>query len=375
MLEKLWVKNYRSLGHVEVDFGDLTVLVGLNGSGKSNLIDVLRFVSDALLVGLDIAVFKRMGSLRRWSANGRPYDVEIGLAIRTENFSAQYEFVLGTFNNRLGEYCVKRESCVVEKEGQTSEFKTEDRKWVKKPEWIHADIQSAALFLPILARIKPYQEVYDFLKGMSFYNIFPTALRERQKFVNPYPLEGNGQNFAVALFELERHQSELAQKLKSAINFVLQEIEDYQIDQAGGHMVVKLRHDYSENGQTPWFELAQESDGTLRMLGILMALYQEPPRTIIALEEPELTVHSDRIVRLWEEIEHASERSQIILTTHSPDLLDLCTVDQLRVVEKIEGITYIGVLDEIQRKIVQEHRFSIGQVLRARGQLRRAGRS
>ena len=83
MIGQLKVKNYRSLADVTVSFDVLTVLVGLNGSGKSNLVDVLRFVSEALTHGLDSAVIKRhgMSALRRWSGKGRPYDVEIGLSV------------------------------------------------------------------------------------------------------------------------------------------------------------------------------------------------------------------------------------------------------------------------------------------------------
>ena len=108
------------------------------------------------------------------------------------------------------------------------------------------------------------------------------------------------------------------------------------------------------------------------MLGILMALYQDPSCTLIALEEPELTVHPYIMVRLWDELVDASDRIQIILTTHSPDLLDLCTVEQLRVVEKVEGITYVGLLDERQSRLIQEDRFAPGQVLKALGTLNRA---
>ena len=74
MISHLKVKNYRSLADIAVDFEALTVLVGLNGSGKSNLVDVLRFVSEALMHGLGSAIINRhgMGALRRWSRKGRP---------------------------------------------------------------------------------------------------------------------------------------------------------------------------------------------------------------------------------------------------------------------------------------------------------------
>jgi predicted ATPase len=136
----------------------------------------------------------------------------------------------------------------------------------------------------------------------------------------------------------------------------------------GGYLVIDLRHQYADLGESePWFSLLQESDGTLRILGILAALYQDPPRKLIAIEEPELTIHPGAMSVLWEEIESAAERSQIILTTHSPDLLDMCRAEQLRVVEKVRGITEIGPIAEEQKKIIQQRLFAPGQLLRAHG--------
>ena len=108
------VKNYRSLADVDVSLGPLTVLVGPNGSGKSNFVDVLRFISEALRLGLDAAILKRGGitAIRRWSLR-RPYDVEIGLTIKGENFRGEYALTIGS--KAKGAYHVKREFCKGEK--------------------------------------------------------------------------------------------------------------------------------------------------------------------------------------------------------------------------------------------------------------------
>ena len=110
MITKLWVKNYRSLANLELSFEPITILVGQNGSGKSNIVDTLRFIHDALRYGLDSAIVNRQGmsAVRRWSAKGRPYDVEVGVTIKTDDFWGTYQFVLGS--ERRGEYRVKRES-------------------------------------------------------------------------------------------------------------------------------------------------------------------------------------------------------------------------------------------------------------------------
>ncbi len=374
MINHIWVKNFRSLGDVSVSFEPLTVLVGLNGSGKSNLVNALYFVSDALRNGLDAAIVKRhsMNAIRRWSAKGRPYDVEIGLNIETDTLWGEYSFTLGS--ERRGEYRVKREKCMVGKPGENLPemwFETNNGKRVSHSQELNIPISRTGLVLPLTAGVEPFNELYDFLTGMSFYNIFPNVLGEPQRPANPYPLDEHGENLASVLRELKRHKSAFAPDLETALRNVIDGVNSYQVSQIGGYLITKLHHDAPDGDRAPLFELSQESEGTRRMLGILAALYQDPPRTLIALEEPELTIHPGAMSILWEEIQNAASRSQILVTTHSPDLLDMCTAEQLRVVENLKGITYISSIEEEQRQIIQERLFAPGQLLQAQG-LRRA---
>jgi predicted ATPase len=372
MIKRVWAKNYRSLANVDVSLEPLTVLVGHNGSGKSNFVDVLRFIYDAFRLGLDAAVVDRhgMSTLRRWSAKGRPYDVEVGLSISTRDFQSTYGFALGS--ERRGEYRVKRETClvnVIENGGQTH-FETENGRWVTRPPGMTPPIQTGTLVLPLIGTTEPYKRLYDWVTGTSFYNIYPNTLEEPQKPANPYPLDEHGANLASTLRELQRSKSDLLPALENAIHAVIPDAIDFQVRQVGGYLVTRLRHAISDDTRA-LFELSQESDGTLRMLGILAALYQDPPRTLIALEEPELTIHPGALSLLWEEIEEAAGRSQIIITTHSPDLLDMCRAEYLRVVEKIEGETFIDPIEDSQKDAIQERLFAPGELLRAQG-LRRA---
>lgn len=373
MITNLQVKNYRSLADVNVDFEPLTVLVGPNGSGKSNLVDALRFVADALQRGLDVAIGKRNGisALRRWSAKGRPYDVEIKLSFKTEGLEGEYLFILGS--ERRGEYSVKVERCQIRTPDRTvSGFEVNKGEWIALPlalpSGTNLAIQPTALILPLLTGLPLFKSLYDFLTNMSFYNIPPNQLTEPQKPANPYPLDEHGENLATVLRELKRDRNTAFTDLERALSRVMEDVQGCLVAQVGGYLVTKLHHaavEESERG--PLFELSQESDGTLRMLGILTALYQEPPRTLITLEEPELTIHPGAMHLLWEEIERASERSQILITTHSPDLLDMCRAEQLCVVEKIDGVTHIGPIAEEQKQAIQKRLFAPGQLLQAQG--------
>ena len=79
MITRVQIKNFRSIAEADVTLGPLTVLVGRNGAGKSNFVDALRFVRDALKFGLEGAIAQRngIGALRRWSSHGRPHEIQI----------------------------------------------------------------------------------------------------------------------------------------------------------------------------------------------------------------------------------------------------------------------------------------------------------
>jgi predicted ATPase len=392
MITQLSVKNFRSLADVTIELGPLTVLVGQNGSGKSSVIDVFRFVSDALRLGMKTAITRRAGmnALRRWSAKGRPYDVEIGIRIQDSSFEGEYYFVLGS--ERKGEYRVKTELCsgrfANDLMGPPGKFHLHEGKWIIAPAETESSfpitfptsfpshqIQQDTLILPLLGNLLPYHTIYSSLTQMGFYTIFPKLLRDPQKPTNPYPLEEDASNLASALDHFPDNEKT---KFKRAVQFVIPDIDDYQVRQSGSRLIIRLRHTITDvedsNGKEnrmPWFEMAQESDGTIRMFALLTALHQTPSLSMISLEEPELTVHPGAMAKLWEEVIDASRRGQILITTHSPDLLDLCTIDQLRVVEKIQGITYIGEVADPQKEIIREQLFTPGQLMQSQGLLRK----
>jgi predicted ATPase len=120
----------------------------------------------------------------------------------------------------------------------------------------------------------------------------------------------------------------------------------------------------------PWRFLAQNmSDGTLRALGILAALFQgnrDYAPTLIGIEEPETALHPAASSALREALNRASQETQIIVTSHSPDLLDdrQLSADSLLSVVSEKGETRIGPIDEASRQVIRDSLFSAGELLR-----------
>ncbi len=109
------------------------------------------------------------------------------------------------------------------------------------------------------------------------------------------------------------------------------------------------------------------SAGTLYALGLVVAALQEPAPSIIAIEEPELNIHPGALEAISDIIKIASQRTQVVVTTHSPDLLDAKWLqpENLRVVEWEKGATHISELGEAPIEALKRHLMGAGELLRA----------
>lgn len=364
MIERLSVSNYRSLGeNVVLELGRFTALVGPNGSGKSNVVDVLRFVSDCMHMGLSGAITDRhgIGAVRRWSG-GHPFNVAIGLQLRV-NGSRQAHYSFELRGDSAEEYRVKVEEASIWSETEQFHFRIEDGKWVAGPQGLIPSLDETSLALPLIGGDARFQPLVQALQRISVYSIFPDTLRAPQKYSPVKPMDGHGSNWASIL--KDQPKSSWKPELISALQKLTNDIEDIKVAQAASYLVVQFRH--TSSGRPKWFDAAQESDGTLRVAGIVTALLQEPPVPVIGIEEPELTVHPGAIPLLCDFLRQASRDSQVLVTTHSPELLDQMKAEEVRVVLRGQEGTKVSPMSSPQRAAVREGLLTLGEVLRTEG--------
>lgn len=364
MIKRLSVSNYRSLGeNVTMEFGPFTVLVGPNGSGKSNVVDVLRFVSDCMHMGLSGAITHRhgIGAVRRWSG-GHPFNMAIALELALDGgVRAQYSFELKS--DAAEEYRVTSEIASVSGESGHS-FVIGEGAWLDGPEGLTPPLDEKSLALPIIGGDIRFQPLVQALQRISIHSIFPDTLRAPQKYNPAKPMDTHGSNWASILKDQPR--ATWKPELVSALHKLTGDIEDIKVSQAASYLVVQFRH-LSPRGRQKWFDAAQESDGTLRVAGIVTALLQEPPVPVIGIEEPELTVHPGALPLLFDFLKQASRRSQVLVTTHSPELLDQMEAEDVRVVLRGQKGTTVTLMSEFQRRAVREGLLTLGEVLRTEG--------
>ena len=371
LIERVRLRNYKSIAACDIELGPLTFLVGQNGAGKSNFLDALRLVSDALESSLDHALRERGGlnEVRRRSS-GHPTHFGIRVDLRSRQTSGHYAFSLGAKTN--GAYEIQDEECLVRPSGgKLAYFKVESGVVQRTSARVVPPAASDRLFLVNAAGLPEFRPVYEALSQMRFYNLNPDRIRDLQ---DPDPGERllrDGRNLASVLRQIESGNETVKAQIEEYLSRVVPGTEGVDAKSVGPKETLEFRQEVA-GAKHPWrFFAASMSDGTLRVLGILVALSQSrngarTRASLVGIEEPEIALHPAAAGILLDCFLDAAEKVQVLVTSHSPDLLDDSKIeaDSLRAVVLEKGETKIGPLDEAGRASLHAHLYTAGELLR-----------
>ncbi|MEK6807115.1 MAG: AAA family ATPase [Pseudomonadota bacterium] len=365
---RVTLRNYRSIGTCQVTLGPLTYLVGPNGAGKSNFVDALHMVSDALTSSLDQALSLRggLGEVRRRSS-GHPTHFAIRLDFVLKGTVGHYAFNVGALKNRGFE--VQTEECRLGPTGKGPYFRVERGEVKRSSETSLPALTKDRLALVALSGLSAFRPVFDALTAMGFYNLNPKLMRELQKPQEGRLLKAVGENIASVIGHLERVNPQALRTVEEYLRTVVPTVHAVKRQQVGPMETLEFRQDVP-GAHDPWRFAAQNmSDGTLRALGVLTALFQSNPDfapTLIGIEEPETALHPGASAALREALERASKHTQVIITSHSPDLLDDRSVrdDQILAVLSDSGETKLAPIDQASRDAIRNNLFSAGELLK-----------
>ena len=368
-LTRVVLRNYKSIAACDVRLGPLTYLVGANGSGKSNFLDALHLVRDALTGSLDNALNERGGlSEVRRRSSGHPTHFGIRLEFRLPSGqTGYYAFKVGGIQGR-GE--VLEEACVLGGLGRGPYFQLDRGKVKASSEETFPAVTSDRLALVSASGLSAFRPVFDAFTAMGFYNLNPKLIRELQKPQDGRLLKPAGENIASVIGHLERIDPPISmQIIAEYLQTVVPMVHGVARKPIGPMETLEFRQDMA-GAKYPWHFLAQNmSDGTLRALGVLTALFQgnaDYSPSLIGIEEPETALHPAASSVLREALQRASEKTQVIVTSHSPDLLDDSALNSnsLLAVVANAGETRIAPLDEASRYTMRDQLFTAGELLR-----------
>lgn len=368
-LQRVVLRNYRSIGNCDVRLGPVAYLVGGNGAGKSNFIDAMHLVRDALNGSLDNALNERGGlSEVRRRSSGHPTHFGIRLEfLLPDGQRGHYAFNVGALKDRG--YEVQIEECAVGGIGRGPFYRVERGHVRESSEPTFPSITADRLALVAASGLTAFRPVFDALASMSFYNLNPKLMRELQKPQEGRLLKPAGENIASVIGHLERVDRGQMAIIEEYLQTVVPMVHGVERKQVGPMETLEFRQEMS-GSKHPWRFLAQNmSDGTLRALGVLVALFQgnrDYSPSLVGIEEPETALHPAASAALREALVRASGSSQVIVTSHSPDLLDDpgIPIDAILSVVSEGGETLIAPIDEASRESLRQHLFSAGELLR-----------
>ncbi len=370
LLSEVRIRGYRSLWDSRVTLGPLTVLVGPNGSGKSSFVDALTFLGDALTTSPADALKTRGGIkdvLTRGARQADEISIEVAFQSRTPGrFVGQYRVVFRLASD--GDFTIPREICALMTESgqQSHNYEVNDGRWVNRVAGVEFKLAHNRLALPLLSGIEQFAPVYEALTHIYCYDINDQAMRAPHEGDDGDHLAADGSNAASVLQRLRERDKALYQAVKETLARIVPGIKEVTTRRRGRQLALAFEEAFS-GGTSAAFEASSISEGTLRALAVLLAIYQLQAPTLVMLEEPEASIHPGAAAILADALSEASLRTQILVTTHSPDLITRFDVDALRAVDRTNGITVIAQLAEQQRQAVRERLFTSGELLRIEG--------
>jgi predicted ATPase len=383
------LRNFRSIAECDVELSPLTVLVGQNAAGKSNFLDAIQFIADAVRVGLRYAIQDHGGLDQLRHRRCRDDVVKIGIEyVWNERSNASFELALR--DTKEGDFDVLSESLVI-RGGSTGlyGYRIEDgsAKWIHQhsDDSLPVDLRHPLpeppapdndLFLRLVSGLPTFAEHQDLLVGIERYRPSVANMQGGPESAATITLlESDGSNIATVLHGIDGIAPEIGERIRDYLFAIVPGLKTLDLKTSDRYIWLSFGFETSNGGIEP-FTSEFLSDGTLRSLALLTASLQPIQDRdgrwswLAQIEEPETAIHPGAAAVLMDAFHEASENRQILVTTHSPDLLErLEPTDKLLVVEWKDGSTHIAPPDYAGRESLRKRLYSAGELQRL-GQLR-----
>lgn len=386
----LGIRGYRSLKNISWEPGNLNVLIGPNGSGKSNLLRMLELISISAQGKLGKHI-QRAGGMEPLVWDGVAENIEFTVTMSPLKMVGSAEDYVHTYHlviERIGKgsayrikhewlgnryWMVKGESDepfkIIERDVLRAVVFDEKQRGLVAPEESVQEEESVLSFAagPFTQnqRIPPYQA---FLADWAIYHDLQVhrdaPIRQPVIARHETRVEPDGQNLISVLHTLYTSDREFKQDINLAMRAAFGDDFEELVFPPAADQRIQLR--------VRWKSLSREqsaadlSDGTLRFLFLLTVLASPNPAPLIAIDEPETGLHPSMLPIIAEYAVDASTRTQVILTTHSPQLLDAFqeVMPETTVVKWVDGET---VLQDVNGKNLERwlKEYSLGALFRS----------
>jgi len=378
MLKNIEIKGYRSLKDVSIDLEPLNVLIGPNGGGKSNFMDVFTLLKLGAAGSLSDAIASRGGfdALRFGSGKSSSKSLAVSLDVLPPEDSTEdhaqlrYEFELTPLRN---EYQVWRESLY---EGHGEQRKEtlfrENGDW-RGPFEKRSDPERTfpgytnELALSQLRDPTSYPSLYD-LTQMLMWMVYPpidvsqdSPIRRPQTTRSGLRVFRGCDNTAAVLYAVSQTHRSIWADVLDVLRVGFPDLDDIRFPPEGGDGKVNLRWFEKPFRDEAGFSAEHLSDGVMRMLALVAILMTPEPPPLICIDEPEIGLHPHLVNIVAELLQSAATRTQLIVATHSPELVSKLKPNEVVVVEKEDGATVMERLSEDDLAVWRD-KFRLGEL-------------
>ena len=342
-LLKLHAERYRSIRAAEIEFGDLDLFIGANACGKSTILDALRFLQE----GVQARDFRNPVSTRggidhlAWKGEAAK---DIGLTVRVqddEDEGKTYEWSVRLVRDAMNFHVNEHVLDLTQEPPENRLLITSgDSGWWRSGKEgsrvrLERGPSSCALAAAAADASFPARAIAEFVSRWGFFDPNPFLLRQDWAGLDSGRFDPYGRNLAETLHAMTISSPDRFQQIVDSTRSIVglpsrigtREIEGrfYFVQEEPG-----LQYPVHQTGV---------SSGTLRMLALMTALYVHPEANLLGIEEPENYVHPAALSSFVQHLLDARERVQIMITTHSPMLLDLFDDPAaVRVVSRGDGV-------------------------------------
>jgi predicted ATPase len=383
MIRFLMVNRYRTLAEVFLRFGTVRLLIGPNAAGKSNLIDVLRLLAESVRSDMETAVTRRGGLNGVVFLGAKEKTFEIWLEYFVPDPTAPHSRSDMSYGVRVAERDGRPGVELEELRIKRNRNEPGAPKLWFRAEWGRGEAlrdpaseqreafdtgDPGVLALKALGFLDTYPRIRtlrSFIEGWQFFSVDLSRVREPRRDERATALGSDGGNLANVLRTLQASDAKRYLRILDDVQSLLRHVEEITTQVERGRVTLLMR----ERGFRDPLEALALSDGTLRLLAIVTALETMAEHGLLCIEEPEHALHPlifGPLLDLFRERCPRGGPKQVLLTTHSPDLVDAAEIDEVMPVERDEkGATRLLELDEQKtRKWLED--FRLGELWRMR---------
>ena len=342
-LKRLTINGYKSFSDNEhsIDFGDITVLIGANGAGKSNLVSFFKMIGYMMNTALQQFVGDQGGasSLLNFGQKVTPtlsakviFGIQKGLLQDSEDLCLDYKFSLSYgakdtlyFTKEIVSFYSERKNSMK----TDYEFPSGFESRLKLDELHLEHFESGSVIIPLLQNFTVYQ----------FNDTTSTSKFKSSCYINQdNSLNNDGGNLSAFLYGLKENEKNRPyyNKIVRHIKQIFPQFGDFVLQPSARNENMIFLKWHEQNHVNYELGAHQLSDGILRFMALAALLLQPPHNlpSVIMIDEPELGLHPAAITELASMVKIASQYSQIILATQNPALLDEFLPEQITVIER-----------------------------------------